>query len=175
MSIMPSHQAIYPLVTQATVTSWQQLTSNPCAVDADLRTRAQRKFSMISHVHVGVTDFDRAFGFYSNLMDALGFPLMFCERERPWAGWMPAAAARPLFLIGRPENSEGATPGNGQMVALLAPSRAAVDVCYARALAGGGCDDGPPGPRPHYHPNYYGAYFHDPDGNKICVCCHDIE
>ena len=100
---------------------------------------------MISHVHVGVTDFDRAFVFYSNVMDALGFPLMFCERERPWAGWMPAAAARPLFLIGRPENGEGATPGNGQMVALLAPSRAAVDACYARALASGGRDDGPPG------------------------------
>ena len=130
---------------------------------------------MISHVHVGVTDFDRAFVFYAGVMDALGFPLKFCERDRPWAGWMPTAAARPLFLIGRPENGDGAAPGNGQMIALLAPTRTAVDACHAKALASGGRDEGPPGLRPQYHPNYYGAYFRDPDGNKICVCCHDAE
>ena len=130
---------------------------------------------MISHVHVGVTDFERAFAFYSDVMDALGFPLKFCDRERPWAGWMPTAAARPLFLIGRPHDGEGAAPGNGQMVALLAPSRAAVDDCHHRALSGGGRDEGSPGLRPHYHRDYYGAYFRDPDGNKICVCCHDPE
>ena len=130
---------------------------------------------MISHVHVGVTDFDRAFAFYSHVMDALGFPLKFCDRERPWAGWMPTAAARPLFLIGRPQDGEGAAPGNGQMVALLAPSRAAVDDCHSRALSGGGRDEGSPGLRKHYHRDYYGAYFRDPDGNKICVCCHDPE
>ena len=59
------------------------------------------------------------------------------------------------------------------MVALLAPTRTAVDACYAKALAGGGRDEGPPGLRPQYHPNYYGAYFRDPDGNKICVVCHE--
>ncbi|MDP1749026.1 MAG: VOC family protein [Reyranella sp.] len=132
---------------------------------------------MISHVHVGVTDFDRAFAFYTDVMDALGFPLKFCECEnqhgRSWAGWMPTATARPLFLIGRPFDGEAATAGNGQMVALLAPDRAAVDACHRRALVAGGRDDGPPGLRPQYHPNYYGAYFRDPDGNKICVCCHD--
>lgn len=128
---------------------------------------------MISHVHVGVTDFDRAFVFYSGVMEALGLTLKFCERERPWAGWMPPAAARPLFLIGPPHDGGAAAPGKGHMVALLAPSRTAVDACYGRALAGGGRDEGPPGLRPHYHPNYYGAYFRDPDGNKICVCCHD--
>ncbi len=128
---------------------------------------------MISHVHVGVTDFDRAFVFYAGVMDVLGFPLKFCERDRPWAGWMPTAASRPLFLIGRPRDGDGAAPGNGQMIALLAPTRAAVDACHAKALAGGGRDEGPPGPRPQYHLNFYGAYFRDPDGNKICVCCHD--
>lgn len=131
--------------------------------------------AMISHVHLGVTDFERAFAFYSEVMDALGFPLKFCDRERPWAGWMPTAAARPLFLIGRPQDGEGAAPGNGQMVALLASSRAAVDDCHRRALSGGGHDKGSPGLRPHYHRDYYGAYFGDPDGNKICVCCHDPE
>ncbi|MDI1286901.1 MAG: VOC family protein [Reyranella sp.] len=132
---------------------------------------------MISHVHIGVTDFERAFAFYSEVMDALGIPLKFCEHEsqsgNAWAGWMPAAAARPLFLVGRAFNGEPATAGNGQMVALLAPDRVAVDACHRRALIAGGRDDGPPGLRPHYHPNYYGAYFRDPDGNKICVCCHD--
>ena len=57
--------------------------------------------------------------------------------------------------------------------ALLASSREQVDQAHAAALAHGGTCDGPPGLRPHYHPNYYGAYFRDPDGNKLCVCCHD--
>jgi predicted lactoylglutathione lyase len=66
-----------------------------------------------------------------------------------------------------------ATVGNGQMVALLAPSRDAVDRAYEMALAHDGSSEGAPGLRPEYHANYYGAYFRDVDGNKICVCCHD--
>jgi catechol 2,3-dioxygenase-like lactoylglutathione lyase family enzyme len=65
--------------------------------------------------------------------------------------------------------------GNGQMIALLAANRASVDRVHASALANGGSCDGPPGLRPHYHPNYYGAYFRDPEGNKLCVCCHQAE
>ena len=42
---------------------------------------------MLSHVHIGVTDFQRAFAFYSTVMDALGFPLKFSEQEKRWAGW----------------------------------------------------------------------------------------
>jgi catechol 2,3-dioxygenase-like lactoylglutathione lyase family enzyme len=128
---------------------------------------------MISHVHLGVTDFERAFAFYASLMERLGHKLKFSEPAKSWAGWMPANAARPLFLIGRPFDGGCATPGNGQMVALLAPNRDAVDACHAAAMANGATDEGPPGPRPHYHPNYYGAYFRDPDGNKLCICCHD--
>ena len=59
------------------------------------------------------------------------------------------------------------------MAGLLAPNHAAVDRCYARASATGARDEGKPGLRPHYHANYYGACFRDPDGNKLCVCCHD--
>jgi putative acetyltransferase len=59
------------------------------------------------------------------------------------------------------------------MIALSAPDRAAVDRCHRLALTNGGMDEGPPGLRPQYHPDYYGAYFRDPDGNKLCVCCHD--
>jgi predicted lactoylglutathione lyase len=82
-------------------------------------------------------------------------------------------AARPLFLIGKPFNGLAASPGNGQMIALLAASRKMVDLAHAIALSAGATCEGPPGLRPQYHENYYGAYFRDLDGNKLCVCCHD--
>ena len=126
---------------------------------------------MLSHVHIGITDFDRAYEFYSSLMRELGLRQRFCEPGH-WAGWEPNDAERPLFLIGRAFDGEVATPGNGQMVALLASTRAAVDSAYAAAIASGARCEGPPGLRPGYHQNYYGAYFRDPDGNKLCVCCH---
>ena len=127
---------------------------------------------MLSHVHVGIGDYDRALPFYSAVLGVLGLELKFADRERGWAGWMTPGLARPLFLIGRPFDGGPASPGNGQMLALLAPNRAAVDRCHEVALAQGGTDEGAPGLRPHYHANYYGAYFRDPDGNKLCVCCH---
>lgn len=130
---------------------------------------------MFSHVFVGVTDFDRALAFYTPLMEVLGIQPRFCERERPWAGWQSAPEPRPLFLIGRPHNQEPHAPGNGQMVAFLASSRALVDRAYATALANGGTSEGAPGLRAEYHRNYYGAYFRDPDGNKLCVACHRAE
>ncbi len=127
---------------------------------------------MISHVFIGITDFQRAFQFYSAIMDACGLQLKFCDTDKSWAAWV-ADKPRPLFIIGLPYNGDVATPGNGQMVALLAPTRAAVDQAYAAALNNGGQCEGQPGLRTQYHPNYYGAYFRDSDGNKICVCCHD--
>lgn len=130
---------------------------------------------MLSHVFVGITDFDRAFRFYSALMESLGLRLRFRDTERPWAGWMPADAARPLFLMGTPFDGQPAHCGNGAMIALLAKDRDAVDRAHATALAHGGTCEGPPGLRPHYHEHYYGAYFRDPDGNKLCVCCHQPE
>jgi lactoylglutathione lyase len=59
------------------------------------------------------------------------------------------------------------------MVAFLASSRAQVDRVHTLALSLGGQDEGAPGLRPDYHPHYYGAYFRDPDGNKLCVACHE--
>ncbi len=128
---------------------------------------------MISHVHVGVSDYDRALAFYSAVLGELGLKRRFADGERGWAGWMMPGVARPLFLIGLPFDRGTASSGNGQMVALLATDRDTVDRCHALALALGGVDEGAPGLRPHYHADYYGAYFRDPDGNKICVCCHD--
>ncbi len=127
---------------------------------------------MISHVFVGITDFTRAFQFYSAIMSELGLKLKFSDANKPWAVWM-SDQPRPLFIIGLPYNGEAATPGNGQMIALLAPTRAAVERAHTVALKNGGQCEGSPGLRTQYHPNYYGAYFRDVDGNKICVCCHD--
>jgi lactoylglutathione lyase len=127
---------------------------------------------MLSHVFIGISDFDRAMAFYNPLMASLGMPSRFCDRARPWAGWQSQPSPRPLFLIGKPYDGAPHVPGNGQMVALLAPSRGVVDSVYAVALANGGTSEGAPGLRPEYHENYYGAYFRDPDGNKLCVACH---
>jgi len=130
---------------------------------------------MFSHIFVGISDFDRALAFYRPLMDCLSLQARFCEPERPWAGWQRAGESRPLFLIGRPYDKDPHQAGNGQMVAFLAANQAQVDQAYQTALAQGGSCEGPPGLRPEYHENYYGAYFRDPDGNKLCVACHTAE
>ncbi len=130
---------------------------------------------MISHVHLGVSDFDRALSFYDALLPTLGWRLRFIDLSRPWAGWQPPGTERPLFLIGVPFDGAPFERGNGAMVALAASRRAEVDRAHECAVAAGGRDEGVPGLRPEYHANYYGAYFRDPDGNKICVCCHQPE
>lgn len=127
---------------------------------------------MFSHIFVGISDFNRALAFYNPVMQALGIKQRFCDPQRPWAGWQSAPDPRPLFLIGKPYDHQAPAPGNGQMVAFAAESRVVVDKVYAVALAHGGSSEGPPGLRPEYHADYYGAYFRDPDGNKLCVACH---
>ena len=127
---------------------------------------------MFSHVYIGTRDFDRALAFYRPLLALLGVTERFCDPAQPWAGWQSTPGPRPLLLLGAPFEGEH-TPGNGQMVALLATSRAQVDAAHALALAQGGRCEGPPGLRPQYHAHYYGAYFRDPDGNKLCVACHE--
>lgn len=129
---------------------------------------------MFSHIYIGTRDFDRALAFYRPLLALLGVTERFCNAEQQWAGWQSTPGPRPLLVLGRPFDGEH-EPGNGQMVALLAASRAQVDAAHATALAHGGRCEGAPGLRPHYHPNYYGAYFRDPDGNKLCVACHHPE
>ena len=130
---------------------------------------------MFSHIFVGVADFERALVFYGAVLSGLGLEARFCDRSRPWAGWHIRGAPRPLFLIGKPFNDEPHDRGNGQMIAFLADTRARVDIAYETALAHGGTCEGLPGLRPEYHENYYGAYFRDPDGNKLCVACHSAE
>ena len=127
---------------------------------------------MFSHVLIGVSDFERALGFYRALMPALGIAERFCDPARPWAGWQSHPDPRPLLVIGRPYDGEAHAAGNGQMVAFLADSRAGVVRAYEAALAHGGTSEGAPGLRPEYHAHYYGAYFRDTEGNKLCVACH---
>lgn len=127
---------------------------------------------MFSHVFVGVTDFDRAYAFYAALMGSLGVGQRFCEPENAWAGWDSAERAWPLLIIGKPHDGQPHHPGNGQMVALLAADLPAVRRAYQTALDHGGTCEGPPGLRPQYHADYYGANFRDTEGNKVCVACH---
>lgn len=127
---------------------------------------------MFSHIHLGTADFDRAFGFYEAIARELGLVLRFKEPDQAWAGWQPPGQDRPLLIVGRPFDGQPPTPGNGQMVALLAATHEQVRRVHATALAHGGRCEGPPGPRPHYHAHYYGAYFRDQDGNKLAVACH---
>jgi catechol 2,3-dioxygenase-like lactoylglutathione lyase family enzyme len=130
---------------------------------------------MFSHVFVGDSDFERALRFYQPLMESLGVALRFCDADKRWAGWHSEGGARPLFVIGKPYNGQLSHPGNGQMIAFLGRSRQHVRDVYQTAIASGATCEGPPGLRPQYHANYYGAYFHDPDGNKLCVACHAAE
>lgn len=127
---------------------------------------------MYSHIILGVQDFERALAFYRALMPVLEIQERFCDRDRPWAGWQSHPQPRPLFLIGKPYDQQPHQVGNGQMTAFLAKDRATVDRAHAVAIASGGTSEGAPGPRPEYHANYYGAYFRDTEGNKLCVACH---
>jgi catechol 2,3-dioxygenase-like lactoylglutathione lyase family enzyme len=127
---------------------------------------------LFSHIFLGVANFDRAVAFYRALMPVLGVQERFCDNARPWAGWQSHPEPRPLFLIGTPFDGQPHVAGNGQMVAFVAQSRPIVDQAYAVALASGGTSEGAPGLRSEYHANYYGAYFRDTEGNKICVACH---
>ena len=127
---------------------------------------------MFSHVFISVNDFERALRFYDAVMSSLGVELRFCDRDRPWAGWHSAGEARPFLVICKPFDGQPHHPGNGQMIAFAASSRAVVRASYQIALDNGGSCEGPPGLRPQYHENYYGAYFRDPDGNKLCVASH---
>ncbi len=130
---------------------------------------------MFSHVFTSVSDFERAFAFYSAVLGELELELRFHEPLRPWAGWHSPGGVRPFFVICKPFDGQPHQAGNGQMVAFAAKSRAAVRAAHQAALQLGGRSEGEPGLRPEYHANYYGAYFRDTEGNKVCVASHGAE
>src|SRR5262245_754658 len=97
---------------------------------------------MLSHVSLGVSNFERALAFYRALMAVLGNQERFCEPDGPSAGWQSHPEPRPLFVIGSPFNGQPHAVGNGQMVALLASSRAVVDQAFSVAIANGATSEG---------------------------------
>jgi len=117
---------------------------------------------MIDHVGVRVSDYARSRKFFESALAPLGYSLIM-EFDDEVAGF--GVPGRPDFWI-----SEG--PGSPVHVAIASEDRAAVDAFYGAAIAAGGRDNGAPGLRPHYHPNYYGAFVLDPDGNNIEAVCH---
>lgn len=124
----------------------------------------------LSHIVLGTNAMAEAEAFYAAILPMLGW-----RRRDGVEGkliWRPADAPRPLFVVMPPFDRCAHGPGNGAMTALTAPDRATVDAVHARAIALGAVSEGEPGLRPHYHADYYGAYFRDRDGNKLCIVCH---
>ncbi|MBM3646536.1 MAG: VOC family protein [Alphaproteobacteria bacterium] len=124
---------------------------------------------MFSHVTVGTNDIGKAKSFFDGLTKPLGLVRL---ADYPNAVGWGRQGGRPQLWATTPLDKKAASVGNGITVGLDAPDRAAVDAAYKAGMAAGGKDEGAPGLRTHYHPNYYGAYLRDPDGNKICVVCH---
>jgi catechol 2,3-dioxygenase-like lactoylglutathione lyase family enzyme len=127
---------------------------------------------MFSHVTLGTSDIRRAVVFYDALLAVLGLARQENDMDRGYAGYAIAPEVTPQFWVLRPIDGQRASVGNGVTIAFEAPDRAKVDRFHATALAHGGTNEGAPGLRPHYHPDYYGAYLRDPDGNKLCCVCH---
>jgi catechol 2,3-dioxygenase-like lactoylglutathione lyase family enzyme len=133
---------------------------------------------MIDHIGLRVADLAAARAFYDAAFAPLGVDVVMSVGAEltggsavlgygPRADGRDIQAGKPSFWIGEDETLTGPLH-----VAFVAPSRAAVDAFHAAALAAGGTDNGPPGLRPHYHPNYYAAFVFDPDGRNIEAVCH---
>jgi predicted lactoylglutathione lyase len=129
---------------------------------------------MIDHVGFPVSDYDHAKVFYAAALAPLGYSLiMEVTPEQTEAGNAAAGFGKdgkPDFWIG----SEGGI-SKPLHIAIAAQTRAAVDAFYKAAIEAGGRDNGPPGLRPHYHPDYYGAFVLDLDGHNIEAVCHGPE
>src|ERR1700712_302482 len=118
----------------------------------------------IGYIMLGASDPAKAKAFYEPLLSHLGFAVnpTYSNDTRTW---FAPATGMPMLVVGKPHDGD-ATFGNGTMIALLAPSREVVDKVHADALKAGGKDEGAPGLRGD---TFYGAYFRDPDGNKIAL------
>jgi catechol 2,3-dioxygenase-like lactoylglutathione lyase family enzyme len=125
--------------------------------------------SLFSHVTIGANDLAKTKAFYDALLRPLG---IVCRAEYPEAlAYGLSEGPTPIWIV-RPLDRKPATAGNGITIGFEAESRPAVDAAYKGAMAAGGRDEGAPGVRENYSPNYYGAYVRDPDGTKICIVCH---
>jgi catechol 2,3-dioxygenase-like lactoylglutathione lyase family enzyme len=120
---------------------------------------------MIGYVTLGTNDLPRAAKFYDELLAPLGIKrIMDFGRGYAWG----SAMDKPALGVMTPFDQKPATPGNGTMVAIVVDSKQKVDEGYRRALALGGTDEGPAGPRGE---GFYAGYFRDLDGNKLNFFC----
>ena len=126
---------------------------------------------MIDHLSITTTDVDRAQAFYDAVLGTLGYPRVY---RRPEAiGYGERGAHAPAYIS--VYLSRGTLIPDNRHWAFRARNPAAVRAFHAAALAHGATDDGPPGLRPDYHPDYYGAFVRDPDGNRIEAVTHQRE
>lgn len=128
---------------------------------------------MYSHITVGTNDAAAAIAFYDAFFNALGRSRFHGDSEMGFAAYGEESGDQ--FWVLPPFDDKPATAGNGTHIAFLGATRAVVRRAHSAALAHGGTDEGLPGLRTHYHPNYYGAYCRDPDGNKLQIVCHAPE
>ncbi len=125
---------------------------------------------MLDHIGFGVSDFARSKQFYERALAPLGYRIVMEVAPQESGGSAFAGFGderKPYFWIGTGNALTGRLH-----VAFMAKDRAAVDAFYRAAIAAGGKDYGAPGLRPHYHPNYYGAFVLDPDGHNVEAVCH---
>lgn len=117
---------------------------------------------MIDHISLVVRDYAVSKRFYEAALVPLGYRALMEFGEVCGLG----EEGKPDFWIGKGE------VGRPVHIAFSARDRATVDAFYQAAIAAGGKDNGAPGVRAQYHPNYYGAFVLDPDGNNIEAVCH---
>lgn len=118
---------------------------------------------MIGYVTLGTNDVERSGAFYDPIAEILGIGrIATSDRMIMWG--VPGQGA--MLCATKPFDEQAASAGNGTMVGLVAQNREQVQQIYDHALANGGSDEGAPGPRTE---QFYGAYFRDPDGNKLVV------
>ena len=135
---------------------------------------------MIDHLSIGVSDLKRAKAFYDDVLATIGCACIFTV-DVPGEGvvahgYGEIGSDHPRFWIGLPERVDaGCNAKGGTHICFVAKRRADIDAFHAAALKAGGKDNGKPGLRPHYHPNYYGGFAFDLDGNKIEACSHHPE
>jgi catechol 2,3-dioxygenase-like lactoylglutathione lyase family enzyme len=118
---------------------------------------------MLDHVTIGVEDIERSQRFYDLALRPLGVTRLYGDGNR-FAGY--GVNPKAFFWIGIRNIAQ-----TGSHIAFAADDRATVDRFYAAAIAAGGRDNGPPGIRSHYDPNYYGAFVFDPDGHNVEAVC----
>lgn len=133
---------------------------------------------MLDHISLAVADYERSRAFYDEVLAVLGHRRVKEITDLPEyvAAGYGGSAHEPAFWIGASrEPGPAPQPPDGQHVAFVATNRAMVDAFYAAALRAGASDNGPPGIRAHYHPNYYACYVIDPDGYHLEAVCHQPE